>query len=439
MSPEAGLATSFLAFLVLITAGMTVPFAILIPGVLYLFLLGGWSAFNALGFISWANMNGFTLTAIPLFLFMAEILQSGGLTLRVYRGLSHFFSRVPGGLLQTNIAGCAVFAACSGSSVATAASIGSVALPELIKRGYNRPMAAGSLAAGGTLGILLPPSIALIIYSTFTETSVAKLFLAGLIPGLTLAGLFMGYIAAVAKFMPARLLDTNVARRHVENQASISSVSALADIVPLISIVVTILGSIYLGWATPTEAAAIGCSLAILLAGASGGLTYRMFAGTLHRTIVLSGNILFLVFSAYVYSHAISFGGVAESLTKDLIALKLTRIEFFVVLFVLYTVLGCLVESVGMIVITVPLLFPILPYYNIDPIWFGIVLVIFVELGMISPPIGINLFVIQSLWDGNLGEVVRGTIPFHVLMFVLLLLLLLFPALALWLPSIVHS
>jgi len=429
MSPDLGLALSFLAFLGLIVAGMAVPFAILLPAMLYMFLLEGWSAFNALGLISWANMNGFTLTAIPLFLFMAEILQAGGLTLRVYRGLSHFFARVPGGLLQTNIAGCAVFAACSGSSIATAASIGSVALPELVRRGYHRPMSAGSLAAGGTLGVLLPPSIALIIYSTFTDTSVAKLFVAGIAPGLLLTAMFMGYIGIITLLKPQY-----VPREH-SSDAPGALVRSLADVVPVLALVIIILGSIYLGWATPTEAAAVGCTFAIALSLVWGELRWKVYLGALRRSVQVSGNILFLIFAAYVYSNAISLGGVAESLTSQVISMDLGRWGFFAVLFALYTILGCLVEGIGMIVITVPLLFPILPHYGIDPIWFGVVLVIFVELGMISPPIGINLFVIQSLWKGKLSEVVMGTIPFHILIFILLAVLVAWPEVALWLPS----
>ena len=202
MSPELQLVVTILLFLLLLTAGMAVPFAILVPALIYLLMQGGWSALNSLGLVSWGSMNSFTLTAVPLFMLMAEILRVSGLSARIYSGLAKLVARLPGGLLQTNIVGCAIFASVSGSSIATAASIGSVALPQLVRRGYRRPMAAGSLAAGGTLGILLPPSFGMIVYGTFTETSVPKLFLAGLLPGLMMTLLFMLYIGLHAHFLP---------------------------------------------------------------------------------------------------------------------------------------------------------------------------------------------------------------------------------------------
>jgi len=372
-------------------------------------------------------MNSFTLTAIPLFILMAELMQRSGLSFRIYRGLAKVVSRLPGGLLQTNIVGCALFASISGSSVATAASIGGVALPQLIQRKYDRRLSAGSLAAGGTLGILLPPSIAMIIYGSFTETSVAKLFMAGVIPGVMLTLMFMSYIAVRSLWSGA------VPRETVTGGPS--WIGALADVVPFALLIGAIMGSIYAGWATPTEAASGGCLFALILCLIWGDLTWARFTAALHRTVQICGNLLFIIYAAYIYAYAIGVAGVGESVTAWLVGLHLSHFAFFAALFVLYTVLGCLVESIGMIVITVPLLYPVLGSYGIDPIWFGVILVMYVELGQISPPIGINLFVIQSIWDGELGDVVLGTVPFHVIMFVLLFLLTIFPGLALWLPG----
>jgi tripartite ATP-independent transporter DctM subunit len=408
---------------------MSVPFAISIPAVCYIYIQGGVPALKALGFVSWGSMDSFTLTAIPLFIFMAEVLQRSGLSSRIYGGLAQLVSRIPGGLLQTNIAGCAIFAAISGSSVATAASIGGVALPQLLERGYSRTLSAGSICAGGTLGCLLPPSLALIIYGTFTDTSVAKLFMAGVIPGLLLTGLFMAYIAIHT------LLRPGVAPPDRRELTLVVLLRAVADVLPFFVLVAGTLGSIYLGLVTPTEAAAIGSIFAIVIARIWGNLTLRTFAQALNGTVQLVGNLLFIIYAAYLFSYAISFAGVGESLTAYLVHLDLSRLKFFLALFVLYTVLGCLVESIGMIVITVPLLYPVLLKYGIDPIWFGIVLVLFIELGAISPPIGINLFVIQSIWKGDMSEVVLGTIPFHLVMFLLLVLLVAWPELALWLPA----
>ena len=429
MTPEVQVLLTFGVFLLLLCAGMAVPFAIAVPGLLYLLLQGGLPALKGLGTVSWGSMNSFTLTAIPMFILMAEILQHSGLSFKIYRGLSRLVSGLPGGLLQTNIVGCALFAAISGSSVATAASIGGVALPQLIERQYDRRLSAGSLAAGGTLGILFPPSLAMIVYGSFTDTSVAKLFMAGVIPGFMLTGMFMAYLALRVRFGrstgpvergPASLAEAGV---------------AILDVLPFAVLVTGIMGSIYAGLATPTEAAAGGCVIGTLIALTWGELSWARLGAAVKRTVNIVGNLLFIIYAAYIFAYAIGIAGIGERATVWLVGLHLNLAEFFLALFVLYTVLGCLVESIGMIVITVPVLHPVLLSYGIDPVWFGVILVMYIELGQISPPIGINLFVIQSIWDGKLADVVAGTIPFHLIMFVLLFLLLLFPGLALWLPG----
>jgi len=429
MSPGVELVFILFVFLALLCVGMTIPFAILVPSVLYLLTHAGLAGLKGLGLVSWGSMDSFTLSAIPLFILMAEILQESKLSLRVYRGLSILVAWLPGGLLQTNIAGCAIFAAISGSSVVTAASIGRVALPELQRHNYSPRLSAGSLAAGGTLGILIPPSIAMIVYGTFTETSVAKLFMAGVMPGLLLTAMFMAYIGCHAWLQPS--VSPIVTKKH-----SLDEILAAAfDVIPFVVLIGGTIGSIYSGLVTPTEAAAVGCVLAMIIARFWGEFNIRVLRHALQTTVRVCGNILFIVYAAYVFSYAISYAGVGEQITQFLVGLKLSRLAFFGALFVLYTVLGCLVESLGMIVVTVPLLYPVLLQYGVDPIWFGVILVLFIEMGQISPPIGINLFVIQSIWTGKLSDVVTGTIPFHLIMFVLLGLLVLFPDIAMWLPG----
>ena len=297
-------------------------------------------------------MDSFTLTAIPLFILMAELMQRSGLSVPHLSRPAKIVSRLPGGLLQTNIVGCALFASISGSSVATAASIGGVALPQLVQRNYDRRLSAGSLAAGGTLGILLPPSIAMIIYGSFTETSVAKLFMAGVVPGLMLTGMFMLYIGVRSFWGGA------VPRESERTKGGV--LLALADIVPFALLIGGIMGSIYAGVATPTEAASGGCLFALLLCLFWGQLSWRQFVDAMHRTVQIVGNLLFIIYSAYIYAYAIGVAGVGESVTSWLVGLNLSHFQFFAALFVLYTVLGCLVESIGMIVITVPLLYPVL-------------------------------------------------------------------------------
>lgn len=423
----------FVLFIGLLAAGMSVPYAILLPGVLYLYLEGGVGALHGLGITTWGSMDAYTLTAIPLFVLMAELLQGSGVGMRVYTGLSRLVRRIPGGLLQTNIAGCAVFAAVSGSSIATAASIGQVALPELKARNYDARLATGTLAAGGTLGILIPPSIAMIVYATFTETSVAKLFMAGVIPGIVLTLLFMLYVAVKALMQPD---IAPVERGELTRQMVWRS---LVDILPVLLLIVGIMGAIYTGVATPTEAAAAGCVFALAVSLAFGHLTWAELAGCLKRSTLMVSNILFITYAAFVFSYAMSYAGVGEAITEFIVEMHLSKVGFFIALFILFTALGALVESLGMIVITVPLLHPLLATYGIDPVWFGVVVVLFIEMGQITPPIGINLFVIQSISRGNLSDVVVGTIPFHLLMFLLLLLLVIWPDLALWLPNHISS
>src|SRR6478609_881756 len=265
-------------FLGLLTAGMAVPFAIAVPAVIYLLMQGGFPALQGLGLMSWGSMNSFVLTCVPLFMFMAEILRISGLSSRIYNGLSKLVAPLPGGLLQTNIAGCAIFASVSGSSIATAASIGGVALPQLTGRNYNRALAAGSLAAGGTLGILIPPSFPMIIYGTFTETSVPKLFIAGVIPGLIMTLLFMIYIGIHARLVPGVAPKEPGARNLRE------VLRALADIAPFFLLIAGTLGGLYFGVVTTTEAAVIGCFLSILLGFLFGDLSVRKLIEAMHST-----------------------------------------------------------------------------------------------------------------------------------------------------------
>ena len=428
VSPDVQIIVVFASFSCLLACGMAVPFAIAVPAMFYLLLQGGFTGLNSLGLVSWGSMNSFVLTCVPLFMLMAEILRVSGLSSRIYGGLAKLVARLPGGLLQTNIAGCAIFASVSGSSIATAASIGGVALPQLIRRNYDR-RAGGGVARGRRHA--RHPAAAELRHDRLRH--VHRDLGAEAVHGGRRArpdhdrgvhDLYRrprpgGAGGGAARAGPA--LAARAAR-------------ALADVLPFALLIAGTLGGIYAGLVTTTEGATIGCILAIMLGAVFGDLTPRGLLDAMYGTIRFSGNILFIIFTAYVFSYAISFAGVGEKVTAFIVGLNLTRLEFFLALFMLYTVLGCLIESLGMIVITVPLIFPVLPSYGIDPLLFGVVLVLFVELGQISPPIGINLFVIQSIWDGKLSEVILGTIPFHLAMFVVLALVILWPDLALWLP-----
>lgn len=418
-------------FLTLLMAGMWIPFAISLAAALYIYLASGFAGFNALGLVSWGSTYSFTLTAIPLFIFMAEIMLASGLSHRVYRGMTHLVRFLPGGLLQTNIAGCAMFSAISGSSVATAAAIGSIALPQLEQRGYEEKMATGTIVAGGTLGILIPPSIALIIYGTFTDTSISKLFMAGLLPGLLLAALFMAYVAVRCKLNPTLAPKA----KDAEDAAPIPWREVAGDLLPFSVLILSVMGSLYLGFATPTEAAAVGACMAFIIARIWGTMEGKTFALALNKTVYISAAILFIVFSAYLFSFAIGMVGLTDELANVLESWNLSTMELLFVVILIYTLLGMLMDSIGMMVITIPVLSPIMMNYGVDPIWFGVLVVVLIELGQITPPAGLNLFVVKTISRVRLGEIVRGSLPFCVLFYVLIALLISFPGLALWIPS----
>jgi tripartite ATP-independent transporter DctM subunit len=427
------IAILFSVFLVLLLAGMWIPFAIGAAALLSLWLQSGEFSFRALGLISWGSMENFSLTAVPLFVLMAEIILQSGLSARIYRGLSWLVRRLPGGLLQTNLASCGIFAAISGSSVATAAAIGSVALPQLARRGYDRRLSLGSIAAGGTLGILIPPSVAMIIYGTFTQTSIAKLFVAGIVPGLMLLAFFMLFILGRALIAPASIRSANSAADAEDAEGSL--LLTLADLLPFAVLIGTVIGSLYAGWATPTESGAVGVIGALIIALIWARPTAAQLGRALVSAAQITGAVLFIVYAAYIFSYAINMSGLPERLTAWLIDLKLGPIAFILAVFVLYTVLGCIMDSLAMIVITVPLLFPIVLSYGYDPIWFGVALVILIELGQITPPLGLNLFVVQGISGAKLSEVVHGAVPFYAIMLLALAIILIWPATVLWLPS----
>jgi C4-dicarboxylate transporter DctM subunit len=413
----------------LLLSGMWIPFAISLSASLYVYLAFGWAGFGGLGLASWGSVNSFTLTAIPLFIFMAELMLKSGLSLRVYRGLSRIVRGLPGGLLQTNIVGCGVFAAISGSSVATAAAIGSVALPQLEDRGYSRSLSAGTVAAGGTLGILMPPSIAMIIYGTFTDTSISKLFMAGVLPGLTLVGIFMIYVAIRC------LVNPSLAPRETRENAPPLR-QTISDLLPFALLISGVMGGLYAGLVTPTEAAAVGVCLATLIAKIWGNLTWPLFLAALRKTVQATGAILFIVYAAYLFSYAIAMVGVTDELTETLRSWNLSTMGLLLAIVVLYTILGFVMDSIGIMVITVPILHPILNSYGIDAIWFGVLMVTLIELGQIHPPVGLNLFVVKSVSPkATFGEVIRGVLPFCALLYLLMAILILIPQLALWLPG----
>ncbi|WP_029916967.1 TRAP transporter large permease [Pelobacter seleniigenes] len=416
----------------LIFSGLWIQMAVGVSAVIYIYLIQGVGGLKALGIVSWGSAESYTLSAIPLFVFMAEILLGSGLSTRLYSGISPLIRKLPGGLLHTNVVGCGLFAAVSGGSAPTAAAMGTVALPELGKKGYNRKLAAGSLAAGGTLGILIPPSITFIVYSMFTDTSIAQLFMAGVVPGIVLMLLYMAYIAIRAFLQP------ELAPAHMSvSDEKVNYRQCLFDILPLLILIIIVLGSIYGGIATPTEAGAIGTFGAIIIARMYKSFTFEIMKTALRRTLVLSGNVLFIVFVSMIFAYATARSGVGEDLVDWFQALGLSQYQFLFGALVFYGVLGCFMEGLGMIAITVPILYPTLVAYGIDPIWFGVYIVILVELGQLTPPLGVILFVVASTWEEiSIEEVVLGVLPFYLIIVAFVFLLIFFPDLALWFPRL---
>ncbi|PMR77806.1 TRAP transporter large permease [Billgrantia endophytica] len=377
----------------------------------------------------WAVMNDFLLTAIPLFILLGELLLRCGVTQRMYSGLAVWLGRLPGGLLHTNIGASGLFAAVSGSSVATAATISTVALPEFKRRAYNERLVLGSIAAGATLGILIPPSVNLIIYGALTGTSVGRLFAAGLVPGLLLIALFMLSIALLCMLFP------NLAGKAEEKSSWGVKFTNLKHLVPPLLVFAVVMGSIYLGWATPTEAAAVGVLMALGLAVYNRALSFAMLHEAFLSTVRTTAMILLIIVAAFFLKFIVGVLGVPQALTSFVASMELSVLGFLLALVVFYLILGCFIETLSMMVGTIPIVFPIVVFMGIDPVWFGIFLVLMMELALITPPVGMNLFVVQGVRrTGSVTDVFYGIVPFVLVMLLAVALIIAFPGLVTWLP-----
>jgi len=419
----------FVILLGLLAFGMPIGAAMLLVG-----LAGGVLAFGVAFLISsaavvWGTMSEGGLLAIPLFILMGELILRGGLADRMYSVFAKWFDGVPGGLLYSNIGSCALFSATSGSSVATAATVGTVALPSMAARGYPMPAALGSLAAGGTLGILIPPSINLIIYGSITETSVGKLFLAGVIPGLLLTACFMAWIYL-----------SHLGKRQAEPHSGLSfadKVRASRDLLEPAIIFIAVIGSLYSGLATASESAAIAVALTLAVIVRGGRFNARLLSDAFISAARTSGMVLFIVLSAFVLNLALSLTGIGEAMTAWILGFGLTPVELLLALLVFYIVLGMFMDTLSMMVATIPLIFPAVVAAKIDPIWFGIFIILMCELSLITPPVGMNLFVVQGVRrdGGSIRDVIRGVIPYAIIMVLFTMLLIAFPGIATWLPG----
>ena len=425
---EAGLIVVFL-FVLFFLLGSGVWIAVSLVGVaaVGMFLFTDRPVGDAMATTIWGGASGWTLTALPLFIWMGEILFRTKLSENLFKGLSPLLWKLPGGLLHVNIAGCAVFAAISGSSAATVATVGKMSIPELRHRKYPERMIVGTLAGAGTLGLLIPPSITLIIYGVTVNESIAKLFIAGVLPGIMLALLFMGYVTIWGLLYGKR-----------EMSSSKENAGRLKDVLQLIPVLLLILGvmsSIYLGIATATEAAVLGVTGALLLSALQGSLTRKTFLEALLGATRMTAFIAFILAGSTFLSLTMGFTGLPRSLAEWIGALELSPWMLIFALLVFYIVLGCFLDGISSVVLTMAVIEPLVRAAGFDMLWFGIFLMVAVEMAQITPPVGFNLFVLQDMTGKDMAFIAHAAIPMFLLMIVAVAILLLFPELATFLPS----
>ncbi|ATG72944.1 MULTISPECIES: TRAP transporter large permease [Zobellella] len=418
----------FFAMLGMLLLGLPIAVAMALIGVIGGIMVFDWTFMDSIGAVVWSVHNEALLTAIPLFILLGELLLRSGIADKMFLAMAAWLGRLPGGLLHTNIGSCALFAATSGSSVATAATIGTVALPSLKERNYSMRQSLGSLAAGGTLGILIPPSVNMLIYGSLTNNSIGKLFMAGLIPGVLLSLLFMVYIGFA-----------NMGRDSMrEERLPLAEKLRLSrHLIPPAVVFGIVMGSIYTGLATATESAALGVMTALYFAWRSGRLSLAFLQECFVQTARITGMILLIITAAFVLNLTISLTGVVDELTAWVTSFGLSVTGLLLLLILFYLALGMFMDVLSMQVLTIPITYPIVTALGVDPIWYGVFVVLMCELALITPPVGMNLFVVQSVRKdgGNISDVMWGVVPFILIMMLFTLSLMMFPEIALWLPN----
>ena len=377
----------------------------------------------------WRTSSSWSLTALPLFIWMGEILFRTRLSEDMFKGLSPWMARLPGGLMHTNVVGCTIFAAVSGSSAATLTTVGKMTVPELIKRNYPERMVIGTLAGAATLGLMIPPSLTLIVYGVTINESITKLFIAGIIPGLVLSALFMGYVMLASKFSK----DFNPTPEPEMTFAE--KVANSRFLIPVVLLIVLVIGSMYLGFATATEAAAFGVIGALVLAIAQGALDWKSFKDSLMGATLTSAMIALILAGASFLSLSMGFTGLPLALATFIKSLNLTQFQLILALLVFYIILGCFVDGISAVVLTIAVVEPMIRDAGIDIIWFGIFIVVVVEMAQITPPVGFNLFVLQGLTGRSLGYIALAALPFFLAMIAMIAIIVVFPDLATWLPN----
>ena len=419
-----------LGLLILFLGGsIWIGIALFIVGMGGFFIFTDISYGSLLANIAWNNTSGSAMMALPFFIWMGEILFRSRISENLFKGLSPWMDSIPGRLVHVNIAACTFFAAVSGSSAATTATVGKITVPEFKKRGYDHHLAIGSLAGAGTLGFMIPPSMMMLVYGIIGDVSIGKLFIAGFIPGFMMAFMFSGYILLRC------LISPELAPRGAERYSWKDRFRALPAIAPVVILILFVLGSIYMGVATPTEAGALGVVGAFFFAAITRSLTWDVFKVSLLGSVRTSCMIMLIVMGAAYLSNVIGSLGITRALTKAVSEMGLSPYLLIVILTVLYLILGCLVDGFSMIVMTAPIVLPLIEAAKFDTVWFGIYLVLMIEMAQITPPVGFNLFVISGLNNDDLTTVARAAFPFFLIMLLVTALLTVFPEIALFLPG----
>jgi tripartite ATP-independent transporter DctM subunit len=384
---------------------------------------------DAMAVTVWGSLSSWTLTALPLFVWMGEILFRTKLSEDMFKGLAPWLTRLPGRLLHTNIIGCTIFAAVSGSSAATCATIGKMTLPELLKRGYPENMTVGTLAGAGTLGLLIPPSIIMIVYGVSADVSITRLFIAGVVPGLLLAGLFMGYTIVWSLLNPGKIPPPDITMTFREK------VYASRHLIPVVGLIVLVLGSIYVGIATATEAAALGVVGALVLSALQGSMSWNVFHESLMGATRLYCMIALILAGAAFLTLSMGYIGLPRRLAEFIASLGLTQMWLLFWLMIFFIVLGCFLDGISMVVLTMGVILPTIQKAGIDLVWFGIFIVLVVEMAQITPPVGFNLFVLQGMTKKEITWIARVSMPLFFLMVAAVGIIYFFPQLVTWLPD----
>jgi C4-dicarboxylate transporter, DctM subunit len=429
MEPSTASLILIVVMFVTLSCGLWIGLALGLVGFISFAAMTNANPALSFGTTVWGSLNSWTLTALPMFIWMGEILFRSSLSDDMFKGLAPWMQRLPGRLLHTNVFGCGIFAAISGSSAATCATIGRMTIPELRRRGYDDMMNLGSLAGSGTLGLLIPPSIILIVYGVAAEVSIARLFIAGVIPGIILMLIFSGVLMTWAMLQPQKIPDRDAPMTFMQKM------NESRRLIPVVLLIIIVLGSIYTGVATPTESAVLGVVGSLVLTVATGTFNWKMFNDSVMGAVRTNTMIGLILGGAAFLTTAMGFSGLPRIFAEWINSFGLSQVGLLIALTAVFIVLGCLIDGISMVVLTAAVVMPAVKAAGIDLVWFGIFVVLVVEMAQITPPVGFNLFVIQGLTGRPLGYIALAALPFFFAMLAMVAIMMIFPDLATWLPN----